>query len=176
MLKAEADRVFWVAMQFDGKLTFLTVAARWLVAGLIMISTLPLAPIVFLATGLGGVLIAIPAVGTVVALSYDLLWIIPERALLATSWLWERVPLCRLVLLVPGVALAWLAYTAASLTPMAAIVVGLGMNPVEARWEKEWMLKLCDHWPLSLSFYRMNQEARARAHGGVGGAGSTPTG
>ena len=123
MLKGEADRAFWVAMQFEGKLTFLTVAAQWVMAGLIMISTLSFAPIVFLATGLGGVLIAIPAVGILVVVFYALLWFIAEKALLATSWLWERVPPCRFVLLVPGVALAWLGYTAVSLSPMAAMGV-----------------------------------------------------
>ena len=71
------------------------------------------------------------------------IWIIFFALLLATSWLWLRVPLLRVFLFLPGILIVTISNIYACLMPC--------MGELDARKIK---IDLCYIWPLSWNLYK----------------------
>lgn len=91
-------------------------------------------PVQIVTTLVGGCLVALTL--GLFALVMNLLWLPFLGVLLATSWIWLRVPLARPVLLLPGPIIAWVCDLLVMLLP-------------DDRDSKRTKLALTAEWPLS---------------------------
>jgi hypothetical protein len=139
----------WAYEHMMGRLgddpSFLTVVAKGLVTAgnsLLIIPSMVVATPVRLILGLvknfvpGGVLFLLP---------FTLLWALILAVLTGTSWLWEKVPPLRLLLIVIGVPLAW----------FGCILIFMVPDPKEDALAKR---ALADQWPLTFDLWRQLRE------------------
>ncbi|MDA0987748.1 MAG: hypothetical protein O2783_01150 [Chloroflexi bacterium] len=103
-----------------------------------LIITLPLLLILSIVKRLvpGGVLFLLP---------FSLIWAIIVTLLVSTSWLWEKAPPLRLLLIPIGVPLAWVG---------SIFVKAIPDDPSDRRAK----LALADQWPLSFDLFRQMRE------------------
>ena len=94
-----------------------------------------LLPVQLITTFVGGVLIALTF--GIFALMVTILWLPVLAVLLGTSWLWLNAPPLRVLLFLPGIAIAMLAHAYVALMP-----------EIE-RDAKYYKLSLAGEWPLS---------------------------
>ncbi len=120
---------------------FFTNITRYTNKGIISVIAIPLFPIQLVTTFVLGLLAKITFgiflwIGSVI-------WMPFFALLIATSWLWLRVPLLRILLFFPGIILAVVSNIYATLMPC--------MGEWDARKIK---IDLCYIWPLSWNLYR----------------------
>lgn len=103
----------------------------------------PVVPLTIICTFILGILTVLTF--GILAWLTTAIWLVFLMPLIATSWLWMKIPIIRIVLLVPGILLA-----------RAAGIIAC-IFPSMGEWSSRKMkIDLCDIWPLSLELFRLS--------------------
>lgn len=136
--------------RIHGPTDFLTVLARLVVSRVTWLLTLLLKPLDIVLRFIGKGLVAV-VLGFMVLMILDILWLMIWGLLFGSSWLWLRYPLLRVVLILPGVAVAIFAH----------IVIMLAPDP----HKNAKYTSVSGEWPLTWRLWHPT-EAYFDAHGG----------
>ena len=99
--------------------------------------TFPLVLITFVL----GIILSVPLLGLVLLSLANVIWLSMLGLLMGSSWLWIKVPILRLLLLLPGIAIANMAYLFVILIP-----------DMGEKYQKATKLAICETWPKSYTF------------------------
>lgn len=124
-------------------LTLVAFALNGVLRFLLLLPVLILTPVSTLILGL---VFRLPLVGLIPLLALSIIWLPLMGLLLATSWLWVKIPILRPILLVPGVLLANVTFAYVSLVP-----------DMGEKYQKVLKLGLCDSWPFSYLTFQLSK-------------------